>query len=78
MCLIGLPWKYDLVRRYATARRRIERRSSLLRMFCSNGRREARWSSSALRRSLWRFDGLDFWTPSFGGGLMLKLVSFDI
>lgn len=46
-------------------------RSSLLRMFCSKGNNEASRSSSALRRSRWRFDGLLFVTPSLGGGFRL-------
>lgn len=47
-------------------------RSSLLRMFCSNGSSEASRSSSALRRSRCRFDGLLLVTPSLGGGFRLR------
>jgi len=41
-------------------------------MFCSKGSSEARRSSSALRRSRCRFDGLLFVTPSLGGGFRLE------
>lgn len=47
--------------------------SNLLRMFCSNGSREASRSSSAFSRSRCRFEGLLFVTPSFGCGFKLEL-----
>lgn len=48
-------------------------RSSLLSMFCSKGSSEASRSSSALRRSRCRFDGLLLVTPSLGGGFRLHI-----
>lgn len=47
-------------------------RSSLLSIFCSKGSSDASRSSSALRRSRCRFDGLLLVTPSLGGGFRLR------
>ena len=54
----GLPWKYDLVRKKATASLNMDSRSNFDKIFCSNGSREAKWSNSPFNRSRWRFEGL--------------------
>ena len=54
----GLPWKYDLVRKKATASLNMDSRSNFDKIFCSNGRSEAKWSSSPFNRSRWRLEGL--------------------
>ena len=56
--ILPLPWKYVLVLRNATANLKIDNRSNFDRIFCSKGSREAKWSSSPFRRSLWRLEGL--------------------
>ena len=53
-----LPWKYDFVRRNATASLRMDNLSSLDKMLCSKGRSEARWSSSPFSLSRCRLEGL--------------------
>jgi len=50
----------------------MERRSSFDKIFCSNGSRFARVSSSAFSRSRCLLLGLDLVTPSFGGGFKLQ------
>lgn len=77
ICTGFIPWKKVLVRRNATASRRIDNRSNLERMFDSNGSNEAKWSSSPLSRSRWRFEGLLFvWEPlSLAEGRKLKQKS---
>lgn len=47
--------------------------SSLLRIFCSNGKSDANKSNSAFSLSRWRFEGLLLVTPSFGGGFKLQI-----
>jgi len=47
--------------------------SSLLRIFCSNGKSDANESNSAFSLSRCRFEGLLLVTPSFGGGFKLQV-----